>query len=42
VQGIDVRFRVNGERPNAELFAGTDHTQGDFTAVRYQDFLEHW
>jgi hypothetical protein len=33
VQRIDVGFRINRERSDAELLAGTNHAQGDLTAI---------
>src|SRR5207248_9026695 len=33
VQRIDVGFRINRERSDAELLAGTNHAQRDLTAI---------
>jgi hypothetical protein len=41
VQRIAVGFAVDGDRLDAELFAGADHPEGDFTAIGYQNFLKH-
>ena len=41
MQRIDVRFRIDCQGANAQLFAGTNHPQRDFTAIGNQDFLEH-
>ena len=41
VQAVAVRGRIHGHRGNAELAAGADHAQRDFSAIRDQDFLEH-
>ena len=41
VQRIDVGFRINRKRSDAELLAGANHAQRDLTAIGNQDFLEH-
>ena len=41
VQRIDVRFRINRQRANAELFAGANDAQRDLTAIGNQNFLKH-
>src|SRR5207302_5539686 len=41
VQSIAVRFRINCHRGDIQFLAGTDHTQGDFTTIRYQYLAEH-
>ena len=40
VQGIAVGLRVNGDRLQAQLFAGADNPQRDFAAVRNENFFE--
>ena len=41
VKGFPVGLAVDGDRPDAELPAGRDDTQGDLPAVGDQDLLEH-
>ena len=41
VQRVAVGFAVDGDRADAQFFAGTDHPQGNFSAIGDQDFLEH-
>ena len=41
VQSIAVRFRINRHRGDIQFLARTDHTQGDFTTIRYQYLAEH-
>src|SRR5664279_178493 len=41
VQRVTVRLAVNGHRLDAQFLARANHAQGDLTAVRYQDLLEH-
>ena len=41
MEGIDVRFGVNGEGANAEFLAGADDAQRDFATIGDQDFFEH-
>ena len=41
MQLVFVRLGVHGDGLDAELAAGIDDPQGDFSAVRDQDFLEH-
>ncbi len=41
VQRVAVGFAVDGDGLDAEFLAGTDDAQGDFAAIRNQDFLEH-
>src|SRR5579884_605658 len=41
VKRIAVGFAVNGNRLDAELFAGTDDPQGNFTAIGYENFFKH-
>src|SRR5262245_14162552 len=38
---INVRFRIDRQRANAEFFAGADHPQRDLSAVSNQYFFEH-
>jgi hypothetical protein len=40
MERIAVGFRVYGDRPNAEFATSTDHPEGDFTTIGYQNFLE--
>src|SRR5581483_10405367 len=40
-QGVTVGFAVNGDRPDPQLFAGANDSQGDFAAIRNQYFLKH-
>ena len=40
-KGIAVGFAVNSDRLNAQFLAGANHPQSNFTAIGYQDFLEH-
>src|SRR5262245_23997265 len=41
VQRIDVGFRIDCERANAEFLTGANHPQRDFSAISNQNFLEH-
>src|SRR5260370_418474 len=41
VQRIPISLAVNRDSSYAQLFAGTDDPQGDFTAICYKDFLKH-
>ena len=41
VQRVAVGFAVNGHGADAQLFAGADHPQGNFSAIGNQDLLEH-
>lgn len=36
-----VRLAVNGNRLHPEFFAGADDAQCNFSAIRYEDLLEH-
>src|SRR5882757_7265153 len=41
MQRIAVRLRVHGNRGDSQLLAGTNHPQGNFAAIGYQNFFEH-
>ena len=41
VQRVAISFAVNGDGADAQLFAGTNDPQGNFSAIGDQDFLEH-
>ena len=41
VQRIDVCFRIDRERANAEFLAGANDPQRDLSAISNQNFLEH-
>jgi hypothetical protein len=41
VKRVPVGFGIDGHRLNAQLLAGADHPQGDFTAIGNQDLPEH-
>jgi hypothetical protein len=41
VKRINVRFRIDRQRANAEFFAGADHPQRDLSAVSNQYLFEH-
>jgi hypothetical protein len=41
VQAVAIRFRINGDGLDAQVFAGADYAYGDFAAIGDQDFLEH-
>ena len=41
VQRINIRLRINRERPDAEFLAGADNAQRDFAAIGDQNFLKH-
>lgn len=41
MHGVYVCFRVDGDGCDAEFTAGSDDTEGDFSAVRYEDFFKH-
>src|SRR5579872_6317231 len=40
-QRVAVGFAVDGDGFDSQLFAGADYPEGNFTAVGYEDFLEH-
>ena len=42
VQRVAVGLAVDGHGLYAQFLAGTDHAQGDLTAIGDQDFLEHF
>ena len=42
MHGVLVRGRMHGDRRDAQLLARAQDTQRDFTAVRDQDFVEHF
>src|SRR5690606_37825431 len=41
VHGVAISFRVDGHRVDAHLLASTVHAEGDLSAVRYDDLVEH-
>ena len=41
VQRIAVGLAVDGDGADAQFFTGTDHPQGNLSAIRDQDFLKH-
>src|SRR5262249_8404983 len=41
MQRIDVRFRINSQGANAQLFTGTNDAQRDLAPISNQNFLEH-
>ena len=41
VHRVGIRFRVDRYRADVKLLAGADDANGDFPAVRNQDFLKH-
>src|SRR5216684_5143724 len=41
MQRIAIRLRVHGNRGDSQLLAVTNHPQGNFAAIRYQNFFEH-
>ncbi len=41
VEGFAVDFAEDGDGADAEFAAGAQDAHGDFTAIGYQDFLEH-
>src|SRR5512136_3012573 len=41
MERIAVGFRINGNRGDAQFFAGANDPQGDLPAIGYKDFLEH-
>ena len=41
VQRIPVRLGVNSDGGDAQLLAGIDHAQGDFTTIGNEDFSKH-
>ncbi len=42
VKRVAVSFAVDGYGADAQFLAGTNHPQGNLSAIRNQDFLEHW
>src|SRR5215468_3273928 len=42
MQRIAVGLAVNRDRLDSKFLAGTNHPQGNFTAIGYEDFLEHF
>ena len=41
MHGVAVGLGVDGHRVDAHLLARTVHAEGDLSAVRYEDFVEH-
>jgi hypothetical protein len=41
VERIAVSLAVNSYSADAQFLAGTDHPQGNFSTICYQDFLKH-
>ena len=41
VHRVHVRFRVDGDRPDIELFAGANDANRYFAAIRDQDLFKH-
>ena len=41
VEAVAIGFGVNGDRANAQIFAGADDAQGDLAAVGDQNFFKH-
>src|SRR5262244_1206359 len=41
VERVSVGFAVDRNRANAQLFAGTDDPQSDFSTIGDQNFFEH-
>ena len=41
MQRVPVRLAVNSDGLDPQFLAGADHPQGDLTAIRDQNFLEH-
>ncbi len=41
VQGLAVGFGVDGDRLDSQFATGANDAQGDLSAIRDQDFLEH-
>ena len=40
-EGVAIGLAINGNRSNAQFFAGADDAQGNLAAIGYQDLLEH-
>ena len=41
VQRVGIRFRINSQRTDTQFFAGANDSHSDFTAIGYEDFVEH-
>ena len=41
VERIDIRFRINSERPDSQLLASADDAQGNLAPIRDENFLKH-
>src|SRR5262249_37416162 len=41
VQGVGVGLRVDGDGPNAQLPAGPDHSEGDFSSICNENLFKH-
>ncbi len=41
VERVGVRLRIDSQRADTQLTARTNDAHGDFTAIGYQDFVEH-
>ena len=41
MHGIGIGRRMHGHCLDAEFLAGSQHTQGDFAAIGYEDFRQH-
>ena len=41
MEGVDIRFGIDGHGANAEFLAGTNNPQGNLPPIGDKDFLEH-
>ena len=41
MEAFQVGLGVDGDRLDAEFLAGSNNPEGDFAAIRDEDFLEH-
>ena len=41
VQAFQIGLRIDGDSLDAELFAGSDDSEGDLAAIGDKDFFEH-
>jgi hypothetical protein len=41
VERVGIRLRIDSQCPDTQLAARANDAHGDFTAIGYQDFIEH-
>jgi len=41
MQGVGIRFRINGHGFNAEFLTGPDYSNSNLSPIGYQNFFKH-